>query len=167
LQRFCHLQQQFDAGKSVTNLGRVMKESSMKNLRDTSIEISRDTFALVLQDSKVQKLMDDLDIAADRANLFDVLDADGSGSIDIKEFIEGLLKVRGEPQRSDVLAGVLGIRATLSALEGIQHKMEELGDKLEVHTADVLRGIQAEKRIEQTDGNDQSEKLPSKLVSTL
>ena len=47
---------------------------------------------------KVQKLMDDLDLPPDRANLFEVIDADGSGTLKLTELVQGLLKIRGVPR---------------------------------------------------------------------
>ena len=40
--------------------------------------------------------MDDLDLPKDRANLFEALDADSSGTLHLAELAQGLLKVRGE-----------------------------------------------------------------------
>ena len=49
-----------------------------------------------MQDRQVQRLMDDLDLPKDRANLFEALDADSSGALHLAELAQGLLKVRGE-----------------------------------------------------------------------
>ena len=48
------------------------------------------------EDRQVQRLMDDLDLPKDRANLFEALDADSSGTLHLAELAQGLLKVRGE-----------------------------------------------------------------------
>ena len=45
------------------------------------IAITKELFLLVIQDRGVQKLMDDLELPPDRANLFEIIDADGSGSL--------------------------------------------------------------------------------------
>lgn len=52
--------------------------------------------ACCVQDRQVQRLMDDLDLPKDRANLFEALDADSSGALHLAELAQGLLKVRGE-----------------------------------------------------------------------
>lgn len=39
--------------------------------------------------------MDDLELPRDRANLFEIIDADGSGTLQITELLHGLLKIRG------------------------------------------------------------------------
>ena len=38
------------------------------------------------------------------------LDADESGALSLEEIVEGLTKMRGEAQRIDVIAALLGIR---------------------------------------------------------
>lgn len=40
--------------------------------------------------------MDDLELPSNRAHLFEVIDADGSGTLHIQELVQGLLKLRGE-----------------------------------------------------------------------
>eukprot|EP00438_Fugacium_kawagutii_P033349 Skav204235 [mRNA] locus=scaffold1550:277390:299473:- [translate_table: standard] len=49
------------------------------------IEISKELFLVVIQDRSVQSLMDELDLPAERANLFEVIDADGGGTLGITE----------------------------------------------------------------------------------
>eukprot|EP00929_Paragymnodinium_shiwhaense_P099469 TRINITY_DN6111_c1_g1_i1.p1 TRINITY_DN6111_c1_g1~~TRINITY_DN6111_c1_g1_i1.p1 ORF type:complete len:823 (+),score=174.37 TRINITY_DN6111_c1_g1_i1:66-2534(+) len=85
--------------------------------------ISRSMFVEVVQDEEVRLLLDDLDIGAgDRMALFDVIDADGSGELDVRELVVGLLKLRGGADKSDVVASLLGVRA-------LQRKLKEyMGD---------------------------------------
>ena len=45
------------------------------------IAITKELFLLIIQDSGVQKLMNDLDLPRDRANLFEIIDADASGTL--------------------------------------------------------------------------------------
>merc|ERR1712137_1203058 len=73
-----------------------------------------------------QKLLDDLDVPSERARLFDVFDADGNGRLGVRELLQGLLKVRGEPQRSDVLAGNLGVRALLEMVHELEVRINGL-----------------------------------------
>merc|ERR1719335_213384 len=93
---------------------------------DLALEITRDLFYIVLGDSEVQKLMDDLDIPSDRARLIDVLDADGSNSLQVVEPVQGLLKVRGEARKSDAVATLLAIRAVQEQMRDIKANLEIL-----------------------------------------
>ena len=95
------------------------------------IAITKELFLLIIQDRHVQKLMDDLDLPPDRANLFEIIDADGSGTLQITELLHGLLKIRGEINKSDAVA-------TLLATRSVQHVLNEF--KEESHAKlDALR----------------------------
>ncbi|CAJ1384188.1 unnamed protein product, partial [Effrenium voratum] len=97
------------------------------------IEISKELFLVVIQDRSVQALMDDLDLPPDRANLFEVIDADGSGTLAITELVQGLLKIRGDISKSDTVAALLATKA-------VQRIVEEMKEQ----TLDDLSGFRAE-----------------------
>ena len=42
---------------------------------------------MVIQDRRVQALMDELELPPDRANLFEIIDADGSGTLQLSELV--------------------------------------------------------------------------------
>lgn len=44
---------------------------------------------MVIQDRRVQGLMDELELPPDRANLFEIIDADGSGTLQLSELVAG------------------------------------------------------------------------------
>merc|ERR1712050_96165 len=90
------------------------------SVADPSTGLTRESFLICLQDPDVQRIMDDLDIPPDRAHLFDVLDADNSGEVMTTEFVNGLLKLRGEPRRSDGVATWLAVRALQSQFHEFQ-----------------------------------------------
>jgi len=128
---FCMAQHKVNEGTSlsVINLHDFLDDSN-DDAGNLEMEITRDTFLVVTQYRTAQKLMDDLDIPSERARLFDVLDADGNGALCIQELISGLLRVRGESQRSDILAAVLGVRAVLSMIRQVQDGMIASQDDL-------------------------------------
>jgi len=96
-----------------------LRKSSLDEVEDLHMTISKDLFLLVIQDPEVQALMDALDIPPDRASLFDVLDADGSGGLQVTELVHGLLKVRGEARKSDIVAVLLSIRALQDMMRSV------------------------------------------------
>ncbi|CAK9096949.1 unnamed protein product [Durusdinium trenchii] len=98
------------------------------------LEISKELFLLVIQDHGVQELMDDLDLPPDRANLFEVIDADGSGTLRVSELVQGLLKVRGELKKSDVVATTL-------ATQTLQQLIMELREEQTEFKETVLRNL--------------------------
>lgn len=74
--------------------------------------ISQETFTKKMSDPNVQKILDELDIAVeDRLDLYDILDADGTGELQVGELLQGVRKLRGEARRSDVIANGLVVRA--------------------------------------------------------
>ncbi|CAK9023928.1 L type [Durusdinium trenchii] len=89
------------------------------------IEISKELFLVVIQDHSVQRLMDDLDLPPDRANLFEVIDADGSGTLHITELVQGLLKIRGDISKSDTVASLLATKAVQRIVEDMRKETEE------------------------------------------
>ena len=58
------------------------------------IAITKELFLLIIQDPKVQRLMDELELPPDRANLFEIIDADGSGTLHVTELLGERLKSR-------------------------------------------------------------------------
>jgi len=97
---------------------------------DFDMVISRDLFLYVIQNPSVQSLFDQLEIPADRAHLFDVLDADGSGGLQVTELVQGLLRVRGDPRKVDIVATLLSVRAMQVMLRRVQDKILTNEDKI-------------------------------------
>mmetsp|Transcript_423 Transcript_423/g.936 ORF Transcript_423/g.936 Transcript_423/m.936 type:complete len:224 (-) Transcript_423:95-766(-) len=65
----------------------------------------------------VAEIFSDLAIAdEDIANLFDTLDIDASGTIDMEELFEGVAKLRGDARRSDIIAINLMLQKVYSEL---------------------------------------------------
>ncbi|CAK9100045.1 unnamed protein product [Durusdinium trenchii] len=89
------------------------------------IAITKELFLLVVQDPSVQALMDELDLPPDRANLFEIIDADGSGTLQITELLHGLLKIRGEINKSDAVASLLATRAVQNQVQEFEEKVAE------------------------------------------
>merc|ERR1712032_1164071 len=84
----------------------------------STTSISAEQFHRVFAKPEVQALLDQLDIASeDRRDLFEILDADGSGSLTIGEVVNGVSKLRGEPKRSDIIENCLIARSMQKRLE--------------------------------------------------
>lgn len=98
--------------------------------RGQSVEMSgvvtRENFHRVINEADVQEAFDDLEIwITDRSELFDILDADGSGAIDISELISGLMKLRssGTDVAIDTVATYLGTKAILQTLTDVKEAL--------------------------------------------
>lgn len=67
--------------------------------------LTKEEFIRALELPEVMKLLHEVGIDLRQAeNLFDILDYDGSGSLDVAEFVEGVMKARGDAKAKDVLA---------------------------------------------------------------
>lgn len=136
LKKFCEAQRVFanswgfgrNNESEILDLHNNTKSSPLSNLiflgdeLQEDLVITKEVFLIVVQDKAVQALMDDLDITPERAHLFDVLDSDGSGGLHVTELVQGLLKVRGEARKSDVIACLLSVRALQDMMR--THKVE-------------------------------------------
>mmetsp|Transcript_12851 Transcript_12851/g.40356 ORF Transcript_12851/g.40356 Transcript_12851/m.40356 type:complete len:817 (-) Transcript_12851:81-2531(-) len=130
LKKFCAAQSLFldklTLDSTTREVRKMLRCSMFDDVDDIAIPVSKEMFLLVIQDSGVQKLMDDLDIPPDRASLFDILDADGSGGLEVTELIQGLLRVRGEAKKSDVIGSLLAVRAVQNMLRQQSALLEAL-----------------------------------------
>merc|ERR1711920_720561 len=77
-----------------------------------------------LDDKQVQKFLKNLDVGPEQARfLFEMLDTDGGGSIDLQEFLSGCIRLQMPPKFLDLL---LWSRETKVAHEDINAQMRRL-----------------------------------------
>eukprot|EP00415_Alexandrium_ostenfeldii_P003709 UN3709 len=84
-----------------------LHEQKHPGSRDFSREfvLTEAEFNEVMQDDEVSILLEDLDIIlTNRVGLFDMFDVGNNGLVTVAEVVGTLLKVRGEPQKSDMIA---------------------------------------------------------------
>merc|ERR1712228_459493 len=100
----------------------------------------------------------------DRAELFDVLDADSSGYIDFAELIGGLMKMRTtSAEKSDVVATILAMRSSLISLKSLGDAIGELREEVKVFN-DRIYAPRPSSRVSRKLGVD-SPSSPSSRVS--
>jgi len=90
---------------------------------DSTLTVTKELFLLAIQQPEIHALLDELDVPPDRADLFDALDADGSGGLEVFELIQGLLRVRGEARKADIIASRLAIRDVQLNLKNFEAKV--------------------------------------------
>lgn len=75
------------------------------------VKISQELFDRLRTSDEFQQILKDLDIAdEDHLDLFDTLDVDGNGVVDVDELLQGLSKLRGDARRSDIVTVNLVMR---------------------------------------------------------
>jgi len=95
------------------------------NLENPNLMIRRHEFNQWLHDSKLISCLNKLEInTSNKAELFDTLDSDGSGVLEFEEIIQGLMRMRGPPQKSDIIAALLGVRHVVAVVEDIRAMVE-------------------------------------------
>jgi hypothetical protein len=106
--------------RSDENLGLPRMELGVELRMDG--QITRDMFKRGLADPSVIALLEDLEVAVtDKTELFDVLDADASGEIDICEMVSALMKMRSSSSdKSDSVGTFLAVRATQDMLQSFR-----------------------------------------------
>jgi len=86
-----------DAMRSTRSTEDAMKEA-------TTLEISREFFQELCDDPRFMDVLNNMDISAeDRVDLFDTMDADGGGTLELEEMLMAMAKLRGKPRRSDLV----------------------------------------------------------------
>jgi len=96
--------------------------AGIQNLDDLMrIQLTPDFFEVVRGMSEFQDILRDLDISdEDQFDLFETLDVDGGGTIDLEELIQGIAKLRGDARRSDIVSVSLMVRSLQSNIEALE-----------------------------------------------
>merc|ERR1740129_201198 len=111
----------------------------------SSIQITPAFFNHLRSFREFQDLLNDLDVAdEDQLDLFDTLDVDGSGAVDLEELIVGICKLRGDARRSDIVGVSLVARAMQTAIANFERTamdaFESQGRTLKLLEDTVLPG---------------------------
>merc|ERR1719517_182847 len=95
----------------------------------SNIQITPEFFHRLFTFREFKNILNDLDISdEDQLDLFETLDVDGGGTIDLEELIVGISKLRGDARRSDIISVNLiarNIQGVLSTLIDISHDIKE------------------------------------------
>jgi len=93
-----------------------------------SLELSNEEFNDLCKHKEFKELLSALDVAEeDHLDLFDTLDVDGGGSLDLGEIVSGIYKLRGDARKSDIVAVILIARHLNRSLASF---MDETGSVL-------------------------------------
>lgn len=126
--------------EDITFTGR-QSNAAQEDLDRIATALTRAEFEAILSQADVQQLLDELDLSySDRAGLFDVLDADGDGHVVMSELVTGLLQVRGEARKSDVVATRLAVRSLQRRLAAF----EDAASRNQAKISGLVAELQAE-----------------------
>lgn len=106
---------------AVTKSGSNISVGAAVAMNERDLEITRERFSEVIMTKQVAVILEDLDInVSNPKSLFDVLDTDERGAIDLKHMISGLMHLRGSADKSDMVACTLGVRAVRQHLKSFE-----------------------------------------------
>eukprot|EP00406_Dinophysis_acuminata_P079353 CAMPEP_0179248804 /NCGR_PEP_ID=MMETSP0797-20121207/20319_1 /TAXON_ID=47934 /ORGANISM="Dinophysis acuminata, Strain DAEP01" /LENGTH=179 /DNA_ID=CAMNT_0020956477 /DNA_START=76 /DNA_END=615 /DNA_ORIENTATION=- len=96
----------------------------------TELRISPPFFGLLMTKDGFKDILSNLDISyEDQLDLFETLDVDGNGVLDMEELVVGISKLRGDARRTDVVGISLVVRAIQADLTEIRKHLEEQEQK--------------------------------------
>lgn len=99
-------------------------EKDLKEMNDDEVTIDHETFDSWLTEPAFLQMLDDLDIGtSNKSELFDVLDADLSGELEVPEVISGLMKLRGPSDKTDAVASLLAIRYITTQIDVLHERL--------------------------------------------
>lgn len=109
---------------SVTSLRHAISEGK----RDSEdFELEEDEFVQVMEDSQVKALLEDLDVMMfNPVGLFDTFDPDGDGRVTMQAMVLAILKLRGEPQKNDIIASVVALRSLHEKVDHMELALAQL-----------------------------------------
>jgi len=121
-------------------------ELSHQSFGQLEPKITHKAFQEMVERSDIRSMLDDLDISPNcRKNLFAVLDADGDQCLTVNELVEGLLRLRGDPEKSDTIATLLATRSVQSrtrTLESIALKQQQNLSRIEENQNNIAYSLQ-------------------------
>merc|ERR1712187_981180 len=85
------------------------------------LELSPEQFGDLVWDKDIRQILNDLDVdESNLLDLFDVLDSDGGGTLQVDEIVMGIYKLRGDARRSDIINVGLLVRSVQRSLFDFQ-----------------------------------------------
>lgn len=88
---------------------------------DKELTLSEQEFTQVLQNSKIRNLLDDLDIELEaRPGIFEAFGADAEGHLGVSELVSGLMRLRGDLQKSDIVSAQMSLQTMAEKLNLFQ-----------------------------------------------
>jgi len=112
------------------NKGRQLRSARTSLLAVTGaggqVAMSEDAFQFIMGDGQIRELLADLDISIyDPRSLFDTFDPDGNGVVTCPELVQAVMKLRGEPQKNDIVASWISLKSLHDKFDEMQMMMLE------------------------------------------
>merc|ERR1711920_787914 len=96
------------------------------------LQITPEKFKDLCTSKDFRDILRTLDIPdEEQLDLFDTLDIDGGGTLDLEELVQGVHKLRGDARRSDIVGVSLQMRQMQEEIHSLQKDLRELLNRSE------------------------------------
>ncbi|CAJ1340850.1 unnamed protein product [Effrenium voratum] len=104
---------------------RKIAEATYRILQEDKVSISRDMFMMWLQDPEFTTMLEEADVdMSDKFRMFDILDVDMGGELSADELVTGLMQLRGDVSKGDIVAIMLKVRHLTYAIDEVQKSLK-------------------------------------------
>jgi len=99
-----------DMGRRTSGVGK--KSYFVETDTVENLQLDEQEFFEVIENEVVMRILEDLDVKISNANsMYDTFDPDGNGFITVSSLVDAIMKLRGEPQKNDLIASWQALRA--------------------------------------------------------
>merc|ERR1712032_207375 len=138
--------------RSTTKFGTSKNNVTMKG----DCLLTEDVFYKVLQDPAVNAIFEDLDLRVDhRLNSFQFFDISNDGRVSLAELIQTLMKMRGETNKSDLVA-------SWALLEDFRNQFNEFQKTAMAHQKSAMANIKALNQSPSQNGTESRRGIPDR-----
>jgi len=119
---------------SLTDQGRSRNQAMQKRLANEAfkvleechINITREVFQAWLKDQEFVRVLEEADVdVSNKFELFNILDVDMGGELSVEELLNGLMGLRGDVSKGDVVSILLRVRDILQRVERMEQQMSK------------------------------------------
>lgn len=117
---------------SLTDAGRSRNQAEQRRvaneafnlLEECHINITREVFQAWLKDPEFVKVLEEAEVdISNKFELFNILDVDSGGELSVEELLNGLMGLRGDVSKGDVVSILLRVRDLLQRVEKMEARM--------------------------------------------
>merc|ERR1712137_85236 len=107
-----------------------------------TMQLTSSQFEIVMENSSVKTVLLDLDVNVfDPVGLFDTFDGNGDGVVNLSEFVFALMKLRGEPQKNDMIATWTAIRTLQEKMDHVQSLLLDNQEAMKANQMKLLKAM--------------------------
>lgn len=116
-----------DAGRSQNLAARKrLANEAFHLLQECGINITREVFQAWLKDPEFVKVLEEAEVdISNKFELFNILDVDSGGELSVEELLTGLMGLRGDVSKGDVVSILLRVRDILQRVERVENRLRK------------------------------------------